>query len=77
MMWSSRCQWVLHVTRPISEPVFLEAVGRLVDRHAALRAELRDPYRMFALVQQALSTLVVWRRLGALGWSGRQRSVSA
>eukprot|EP00927_Polykrikos_kofoidii_P000230 TRINITY_DN10096_c0_g1_i1.p1 TRINITY_DN10096_c0_g1~~TRINITY_DN10096_c0_g1_i1.p1 ORF type:complete len:1652 (+),score=286.83 TRINITY_DN10096_c0_g1_i1:113-4957(+) len=62
LMWSSKCQWFLLRRRPLSEEVLRAALTKLVERHVALRAELRDPYRLFLATQQAFTVQELWRR---------------
>jgi len=71
MMWQSRCQWTLHARKPIPEPVLRAALAKLVLRHVALRAELRDPYRLFNAVQQALSVAGCVQAHAKVGRPGR------
>jgi len=65
MMWRSRCQWLFRRSRPLSEAALRVALEQLIDRHVALRAELRDAYRLFGATQQALTVFELWRRHGA------------
>jgi len=65
MMWRSRCQWLIRRRQPLSEAALRIALEQLIDRHAALRAELRDPYKLFTATQQALTVFELWRRHGA------------
>lgn len=61
MMWTSRCQWMLRRDQPLQVVVLQQAVDLLVERHVALRAELRDPYTLFLATQRSLSVLEIWR----------------
>lgn len=63
-MWYSRCQWLLRRDRPLSVNILRSALACLIERHKALRAELRDPYRLFAVTQGALTAFDVWRQHG-------------
>jgi len=64
MMWNSRCTWIIKCSKPLPEPLFRAAIARLVERHAALRAEMRDPFRFFTAIQQAMSALDMWKNQG-------------
>lgn len=61
-MWQSRCAWVIRRDRPLHEGPLRAALIQLVQRHAALRTSLRDPYQLFGAAQQALTTFQVLRR---------------
>eukprot|EP00930_Biecheleria_cincta_P100267 TRINITY_DN91895_c0_g1_i1.p1 TRINITY_DN91895_c0_g1~~TRINITY_DN91895_c0_g1_i1.p1 ORF type:complete len:1448 (-),score=184.65 TRINITY_DN91895_c0_g1_i1:24-4367(-) len=63
-MWYSRCQWLLRRDRPVSVNILRSALACLIERHKALRAELRDPYRLFSVTQGALTVFEIWRRYG-------------
>lgn len=69
MMWGSKCQWIFRRNRPVSEPVLRAALVELMDRHVALRTELRDPMKLFSATQSALTVFELWQRYGrrALG----------
>eukprot|EP00927_Polykrikos_kofoidii_P018313 TRINITY_DN18474_c0_g1_i1.p1 TRINITY_DN18474_c0_g1~~TRINITY_DN18474_c0_g1_i1.p1 ORF type:complete len:1546 (-),score=234.08 TRINITY_DN18474_c0_g1_i1:137-4243(-) len=65
LMWFSKCQWVLRRSKPLQVDIFRDALAELVEMHVALRAELRDPYRLFCVTQQAFSIFELWRRYGS------------
>jgi len=61
MMWHSKCQWILRRRRPLRETALRLALRQLVERHAALRTQLRDPYPLFGATQQAFTAFELWR----------------
>jgi len=69
MMWQSKCQWVFHRDRPVSEATVRIALQQLVERHDALRTTLRDPYSLFSATQQALTVMEVSRKYGSMFFS--------
>jgi len=76
MMWGSKCQWVFRRNRPLSEPVLRAALAQLMERHEALRTELRDPLKLFSATQQALTGFDLWQRYAGHVPSGAKNSRS-
>jgi acyl-coenzyme A synthetase/AMP-(fatty) acid ligase len=62
MMWHSKCQWILHRDKPLSEATLRIALLRLIQRHSALHSEPAVPMRMFTSTQEALSTFSMLRK---------------
>lgn len=58
MMWKSKCSWTLLRDRPLPREVLEEALGQLIERHAALRAEFADPMQFFSAIQPVRAAYV-------------------
>jgi hypothetical protein len=66
-MWNKKCEWILRCNRALPEPMLRVAFAQLMERHVALRAELRDNFALWDATQIAFTAFSMMRQRGSCG----------